>query len=215
MSTAMQKVEEAAAMLDSKVGSVSWLTADWRSKIDTVKLNMSSIKLCILGQLAGGYSKGMNELEAWGKHEGAFCDHKNAWIEYLTRTKEPWTVGTILWGKYNLKKYKVRGYVDGHVIMKDSDGDLEIRTIQHVKDSWLTEDPNKLKYNKGDLLTGDKGTILIVGDMVDGERRAVRVTGWGSWSSLDSYLDGTCCPGETFTLVKNMSNIMSKAGLTI
>lgn len=52
---ARELVESGAAFLDERV-------PDWREKIDTGKLRINSLRDCVLGQLAGWYFTGLNEL---------------------------------------------------------------------------------------------------------------------------------------------------------
>lgn len=85
MTESMDKVIKAAEELDRMVGKVSWLTADWREKIDLDKLDMNSCRDCILGQLEGYYSHAIDDLGPKGFRggDGAFARFDDEWIEYL------------------------------------------------------------------------------------------------------------------------------------
>ena len=94
MSMEEKEVERAAAYLDSMVEKIEWLTADWRSKIDTSTLNMASSEDCILGQLhpseRDGYGDAYDDLRAidrggFEKTRAAFAMCRAEWLEYLGR----------------------------------------------------------------------------------------------------------------------------------
>ena len=88
-----ERVEAGAALLDRKRRSKTW-----RRKIDLKQLNLESCQDCILGQLYGGYSVGLDRLERNGEwiwpdelgFDPAATDHRpltRAWCEYIEATR--------------------------------------------------------------------------------------------------------------------------------
>ena len=87
----MESVVAAAKFLDKHVGKFSWLTKDWRTKIDLGTLRMLSSHKCVLGQLAGSYATAdacFFRLDGWDDNILAFGGLQKEWIEYLNRIDE-------------------------------------------------------------------------------------------------------------------------------
>lgn len=148
-------VVKAAEFLDSKVDSVSWLTADWRTKINLEILRMGSTSKCILGQLGGGYSRALRDLErAEGVDQlppntlGAFCDFTEAWREYITDTMDSVTVGSV-WINSAGDERKV-----GSVFKDESGTTLVAYFVNHAwcvstLEGFLASGEPKVEFTKG------------------------------------------------------------------
>lgn len=184
----MVDIKKAAEFLDSKVGAVSWLTADWRSKIDTKKLDMYSMYNSILGQLHGRHDDAHDDLELDSQDmeiRDSFCSGTSAWVNYLKENTHMHTVGTTLWGIHNKKKYtvlatytkdRVRYYV---ISVEGSTDEGSIWSEDQIKLDWTTVEPKR--YRKGDILAlkGDsKGVYVLVGNNDNGVRIGNSVSGY-------------------------------------
>lgn len=195
----MVDVKAAAEFLDSKVGKVSWLTADWRSEIDTSKLNMSTTRNCILGQLNGSFTAACAELGIDyidSNISDAFCSGTDEWIEYLKESTHMYTVGQSLWGIHNKMKYTVlatytKGGVRYYVIDAENFSDEgSIWTEDKIKADWTTVKPKK--YKKGDVIAL-KGTASGVHVLVGSNDYGIRIGSggkfWGEFSNapMDEY----------------------------
>lgn len=93
--TGENAVKSAAAYLDKYAaeGEISWLDKDWRTRIDTSMLRMSSCIDCVLGQLQGGsFDTAVSDLQdasgwsGWDDVYTAFSGHGDEWKAYLTVT---------------------------------------------------------------------------------------------------------------------------------
>lgn len=96
-------VVKAAEYLDgyAEKGTFSWLTTDWRDKIDLDTLSMVSCNSCILGQLhPNGYDGAVGDLckvnnASWYGVDGAFSTFTSDWKEYIKGTRSGLRVDSV------------------------------------------------------------------------------------------------------------------------
>lgn len=155
-------VVAAAAFLDK-----NYSDKNWRYKINTDTLNMSSCKDCILGQLFGDYDEGYDKLQSidydgWTDVSHSFEMYSAAWKEYL----KPFQAQGIKDGS----EWRMRGMstlvtVD-HTFMKGTqlfvvfahDGEpFQVRVVEAFKQSYAL----KPVYVQGQLYRGKDNTILM------------------------------------------------------
>lgn len=94
--TAADLVKAGAEFLDSKVSEFPITLEDWRGKINTYALDLSSPNNCILGQLFNGYTRGKEGLGLYsidgcdcGCDDGDSKDHKYGFVDgYHARNRE-------------------------------------------------------------------------------------------------------------------------------
>lgn len=210
----MIDVLKAAEFLDSKVGTVSWLTADWRSKINLRSLKMDSVDMCILGQLQGNYDEARHQLDIIYPNPliQSFCGGTREWINYLKGGA--YAIGTRLWGKADQKEYIVRASYELHgkrnYVLTSATGTAgAVYSEDALKQSWTTEEPKR--YRKGDILAlkGDNiGVYVLVGDHNYGVRIGNSATYWGRFSGapMDKYTR------YDYDIIGNVGNV-SAAGI--
>ena len=99
-----QAVIEAAEWLDDMAGQVPEIPADWRDNIDPSRLDMASASRCILGQLFGSYSAGLNALRPLDP-DGLDRHEARAFDKYT----DDWKVAT----RYHRVSEKIRWAVKG------------------------------------------------------------------------------------------------------
>lgn len=91
------EVERGAALLTA-------VRAGWVKEIDTVRLEMYVCEDCILGQLYGGFSKGLAALE--NATEASFSATEHGFMVPAPRTMERWEALTDAWRKAVRKRLK-------------------------------------------------------------------------------------------------------------
>lgn len=83
-----EKVTRAAAYLDKYAaqGGISWLTPNWRDKVDVSILDMGTTDRCLLGQVSGkDYGEAVDDLvnvtgrQAWQVTSGVWSSCKEEW----------------------------------------------------------------------------------------------------------------------------------------
>lgn len=174
MSESMDTVTAAAAWLDTlAMGKVTWLSPDWRSKIDIDSLNMSSTKKCILGQLQGDYDDAIIDLRrvdrsGWSTHSFTFGVYTADWKEYLEKSRTPKFENGSLWYSKTDSAARPR-----KIVGTIENGDKKyVATICRDTDSpylWIQEEflqkftlKPRHDFKKGDVLTNSDHDVLFI-----------------------------------------------------
>lgn len=163
-------VRKAAEYLDKYAagGSISWLNADWRSKVDLGSLAMESVVRCVLGQLQGGsFDRAVDDLrksdsiEEWGKVESAFCKYENEWIAYLEATKDGIDTSAT-WvsvsGDQPLRDLKIVE-LEGEKYVAFVRGGADIHSLDNFKATHRTLPP--CPFVGGDVLIDQNGDMYL------------------------------------------------------
>jgi hypothetical protein len=187
-------VKDAADRLDKLVGKISWLTSDWRSRINLDILDMNSVDNCILGQLAGDYVQALRDIDAYDYNfsRSGFCSYRIAWGKYLKGDCK-FAIGARWAAKYGGADLAIKGSVeiDGTVFYAVvCGGDPFLRTATELESAY--------KYDPKPIFTkGQEVRFARQGDAVRfyylNDSRILRVYGNGkiSYGSL-AYYEGVC-----------------------
>lgn len=81
-----QRVQAGVRMLDQKLGST------WRKNINLERFNLMNTRCCMLGQLFGSYSRGVQALGLTGDYEAVACgfESKNWTFEEFGELTREW-----------------------------------------------------------------------------------------------------------------------------
>ena len=165
--------------------------SDWRQKIDTSKLSISDGQLCILGQLFGGYYKGLDVLSLTGNHAerlGFVAQDSHPYVN-STQLTAAWKafladnlkVGQVYKNQYG-DAYRVEGIVtregDGKTVMVYTSGSIAANSeFKSYGETMYTMEVGRMKrltlhtkaeYKNGDVYSGSrdgKPVTLIVNDL--------------------------------------------------
>jgi hypothetical protein len=76
MSDDLKRVQNSIKFLDSLVGEIDWIPANWREKVNLDKLSMTSCYDCVLGQLWTASGKGLGSGDSpYGAAEDSLSRH--------------------------------------------------------------------------------------------------------------------------------------------
>lgn len=143
-------VTKGAQSLDTFVGKVSWLTSDWREKINLDMLQMSSLTFCILGQLhpTGDYDDAIYDLRQVDSNFDSypFGSFTEEWKTYLLDSSK-FAVGS-KWVNKNDKTYTmtVQGAVSVEgkgkcIVYLTSEGSVYVRSADAIQRTWDASTP--------------------------------------------------------------------------
>lgn len=172
MSESMDTVTAAAAWLDTlAMGKVTWLSPDWRSKIDIDSLNMSSTKKCILGQLQGDYDDAIIDLRrvdrsGWSTHSFTFGVYTTDWKEYLEKSRTPEFENGSQWRRKDTATIrKIVGVLESngvkYVATVINDDDVPYLWSQSDFLQRFEQMP-KHDFKKGDILINSDHDVLFI-----------------------------------------------------
>lgn len=187
-----QRVANSIKLLDDNVGKFDWLTADWHSKIDLDKLDMYSVKNCVLGQLEGDYDKACDAFENIGivtsGSKYIFHTATSEWIKALKASASKFQVGQV-WYNSNGDSRKVIS------VGKDDSNDLWITYtyalgglagVNSAKEEGFADYSLTApkRFNKGDELISKNGDVFYY----ISDDKVIRATNKGlTWAGLDWF----------------------------
>ena len=147
----VEQVKKAAESLDKLVSKVSWLTSDWRTKINLKTLDMNSSSDCILGQLAGDYNKAIDDIDYinWSFDRSAFGGFGAEWRKHL-KDNDKFAVGARWVHKVGFDETTIKSSVEvdgvAHYVVRLA-GELCLRTAIQLENAFSYEP--KIVFKKG------------------------------------------------------------------